>query len=216
MSTSSRGTYLSHALGIAVVVLASRPSVAQVMPSAVAPPPQRIVLDLRGDGLDLARCDAATKRRSLPSAGGDDRLLAIDVTEAAKAGYRITAVSGMQGRFLLFGSGIRVTLPRGATSEPDTGWALLTLLETTRDGVLDKNDLLWPALGLARDENGDGVLDSTEVETLAASAVAGVGPRTPAISERDRHGNELAFGSFARTDRTAGRMADVALAPCEK
>lgn len=203
-------------LGFAVVVLASRPAVAQLMPTEVAPPPHRIVLDLKGDGLDLARCDVATKRRAPPSAGGDDRVLAIDVTEAAKAGYRITAVSGMTGRFVPFGSGLRVTLPRGATGEPDTGWALLTLVETTRDGVLDKNDLLWPSLGLARDKNGDGVLDSTEVESLAASAVAGVGPRTPAITERDGQGNELAFGSFARTDRTAGRMADVALAPCEK
>jgi hypothetical protein len=176
----------------------------------------RVILDLKGDGLDLARCDPSSKRRSPPSAVGDGRLLVTDVAAALKAGYRIAVVKGTTGRFVPFGSGLRITLPRGAMSEPETGWALLAIAETTRDGLLDSNDLLWPALRLARDANGDGVLDEREVETLAANEVTSVGPRAPVATERDKHGNELAYGSFGRTDRTFGRVADVALGPCTK
>lgn len=213
------------ALAFLFAALATRRAVAQLLPPSRDQPARprpttipaslnRVFLDLKGDGLDLAWCDASTRRRA-PRAASDDTLLAIDVAAAGKAGYRVATTSGAMGRFVPCGSGLQVTLPDGTHHQPGTGWALLSLVETTRDGFLDKSDLFWPALRLARDSNGDGLLQDGEVQNLAVHDVVRVGARAPATTERDKHGNELAYGAFARADRTTGTMADVTLASCK-
>jgi hypothetical protein len=182
-------------------------------PSTLQDRPHRVFLDVKGDGLDLEGCGAMTRRRA-PRASSDDRLLAVDVTEAAKIGYRIQATAGPLGRAAPFGDGLRVTTPTGAARDPSDGWAMFALFDSNGDGLLDATDLAWSALRVGRDANGDGLLDGPEIEKMGALDIATLGPRSPTRTERDAHGSDLSFGAFARKDRTLGRMADVSLAAC--
>jgi hypothetical protein len=182
-------------------------------PSTLQDRPHRVLLDVKGDGIDLEGCGAMTRRRA-PRASADDRLLAVDLTEAAKIGYRIQATTGPLGRAAPFGDGLRVTTPSGAAHDPSDGWAMFALFDSNGDGLLDATDLAWSALRVGQDTNGDGLLDGPEIAKLGSLDIATLGPRSPTRTERDAHGSELSFGAFARKDRTLGRMADVALAAC--
>ena len=188
-----------------------------------APPPpsphlqpqvSRVLLDMNGDGIDLGGCSKSTGRRG-PKAGADDRLLAIDIVQAAKAGYRIVSTEGERGPVVMVGSGLRVTLPTGIIHEPVDGWSTIAMLDSNRDGMLGDGDLCWPSMRLVHDANGDGAIQSDEVELLVSQGVILVGPRSLSAPRRDAFGNDLDDGAFTRFDRTVGRMADVSLASCD-
>jgi hypothetical protein len=172
----------------------------------------RLFLDLQDDGLDLTRCDRASRRRAA-AATKDDRLLVVDTVAAAAAGYKLESVVGATARFMPFGTGLRLSRPDGTRVEPSNGWALLALVDGNRDGILDRNDLIWTSLALARDRSD--VVDASDIETLAGAGVVTLGPRTSPASERDPLGNELTHGEFSLASHTRGRMSDVALASCD-
>jgi hypothetical protein len=172
----------------------------------------RLFLDIQGDGLDLTRCDRASRRRAA-TATKDDRMLVVDTVAAAAAGYKLEATAGATARFMPFGTGLRLTRPDGTRVAPSSGWALLAVVDVNRDGALDRNDLIWTSLALAADR-GDAI-DPSDVESLTGAGIVTLGPRASPASERDPLGNDVTHGEFSRATRARGRMSDVALASCD-
>ena len=209
------GSFVFSAFVAIACVFAIPPAAASARQPSTSPPDvHRLVIDPKGDGFDLATCSPTTKHRS-PSAKGDDRILAIDVATASKLGFQIAPLEGSIGSAAAIGGNLRVTPPRGMVYEPSSAWDMFVMLDTNRDGVLDASDLVWPALRVARDVDGDGRLDGAELELVGAIDAIRFGPRSTNPPTRDAYGNELAAGAFEKVGSVVGAMVDARLAACD-
>ncbi|HEY9070968.1 MAG TPA: hypothetical protein VIV61_11990 [Candidatus Ozemobacteraceae bacterium] len=156
-----------------------------------------LVLDLEGDGLDLAKAGEAAvfdvnADGTLDRTGwvrGDDALLVYD----RNGNGRIDDGSE------LFGD------QNGAAH----GFAELANYDENRDNRIDRNDSVFKALQLYRDLNGNGKIDDGELSKLSDHGIVSLNLRF--MRERAMiNGNTLLMkGSFQRADGTTGRMDDV-------
>lgn len=155
-----------------------------------------LVLDLNGDGFDLAAkslggltfdMDADGYAEPTGWVGRDDGFLAID----ANGDGQINNVNELFG---------------GPNS---TGFAKLATYDTNHDGKIDAADAVFSQLRIWQDLNQDGHVEDGELKTLAQAGITSLSV-TGAASTSTIGGNAiLATGTFTRTDGSTGQTADV-------
>ncbi|HOY68470.1 MAG TPA: hypothetical protein PLP29_16445 [Candidatus Ozemobacteraceae bacterium] len=156
-----------------------------------------LVLDLEGDGLDLAKAGEGAvfdvnADGTLDRTGwvrGDDALLVYD----RNGNGRID-----DGREL-FGD------QNGAAH----GFAELARQDENRDNRIDAKDSIFKALQLYRDLNGNGKIDAGELSKLSQHGIVSLNLRFMRESAMINGNTLLMKGSFQRADGTTGRMDDV-------
>ena len=88
------------------------------------------------------------------------------------------------------------------------GFAALAALDSNHDGVINSSDTDWSDLRIWVDANGNGVVDSGEIETLPAAGIASISLSTANTDTVDVNGNEI--GKTAAYTKTGGGTAEVA------
>jgi len=178
-------------------------SVSGGLQAAQAQPQQSdpLVLDLNGDGIDLAAVksgavfdiDGDGKADRTAFVRGDDALLAFD----ANGNGRID--SGRE----LFGD-----------QEGDAnGFDKLSRYDTNRDGVIDQDDEIYSRLVLLRDLNGDGHVSGDEIVSLREAGVRALRLNFQNVSASDGKGNSAGEAAvFERHDGSIGNLVDVKFA----
>jgi hypothetical protein len=181
-----------------------------------------IVLDLKGNGLDLSgrtKTDQLTGTMTSTNwtqKGGDDAFLLVDATSLRAAGFGdIKDGSGkaLDGQ-VQFRDGIRIRVPGEDTDRVITdGYELLQALNTNNAGSsankLDANDPAFKFLKLFTDSDGDGTIGKDELASLSSQvsslAVGGSEKKT------DAFGNAVSRTDFTLADGTVrtGGMADI-------
>jgi Ca2+-binding RTX toxin-like protein len=158
-----------------------------------------LVLDLKGDGLELTRRDDSNIYFDVDHdgfaertawVGSGDGLLARDLNGNGK----IDDVTE------LFGN---------ATT---AGFTALATLDSNSDGKIDAADSAFGSLLVWRDLNANGVTDPGELKTLAETGITEISLASSAPAVSTIHGSTIrAVATFTRTDGTTSTIADVAL-----
>jgi hypothetical protein len=172
-----------------------------------------IVLDLKGDGIDLGpggvgvnfdlNADGKADFVQWMRPGGDDAFLAMDAN-----GNGIVD-DGSE----LFGNGTTMVLEGGKAVNGFVGLAQYDLPELggNNDGVITSADGIWPKLRVWSDHDADGRSTSAEMATPDAMGLTGFGTIPKEKTYFDAAGNAFKFFSFAQTgERNVRRlMVDV-------
>jgi len=183
---------------------------------AAAGATELMVIDLKGDGLDLggrtkirvggAECDTNWTRP-----GTADGFLVVDAAVLREMGFEIDDSAGrpVQNRILM-SDGLLLRTPDGTSRMMVDAWYLLGSFDSNRDGKLDSNDRAWPGMSLFVDANSDGTMGDGELFSLANSAVREFSLKKSS-ARTDVHGNTVTDGSFVRTDGVTGALVAVKL-----
>lgn len=166
-----------------------------------------IVMDLDGDGVELAALDESAAfydingdgyQYNLGWAHADDGLLAYDKDNDGD----ITDKDEIS--FVGYKAGAR------------TDWEGLVHFDSNNDGILDSRDAGFAKFRVWQDADGDGDVDAGELRTLAQRGIRSLdlNPNYGAeLSPTDRDGNLIyGEGGYTKTDGTRGVFGDVALA----
>jgi hypothetical protein len=160
-----------------------------------------VVLDLDGDGYELTtQANSRTYfefdsdgfgERTGWLRGGDDGFLVRD----SNGNGQIDGVSEMFGN---------------ATT---SGFAMLGAYDLNADGKIDASDAIFSELRVWQDSNGNAVVDTGELKSLAELGIVSISLANSAPAEpTDAAGNSIVHtGHFTRADGTTGNLADVAL-----
>jgi Ca2+-binding RTX toxin-like protein len=90
------------------------------------------------------------------------------------------------------------------------GFAALAQGDANADGVIDANDAIFSELRVWRDLNGDGVVNTGEMESLSQAGIAAINLSATAQAGVTNAGNAvLSTGTFTRTDGTTSAIDDV-------
>jgi hypothetical protein len=90
------------------------------------------------------------------------------------------------------------------------GFAALAQYDVNADGVIDASDAVYTQLRMWVDVNGNGTVDTGELETLAQAGVVSISLAAATQTADTEAGNTItATGSFTRNDGTTGAIADV-------
>ena len=90
------------------------------------------------------------------------------------------------------------------------GFAALAQGDANADGVIDAKDAIFSELKVWRDLNGNGVVNSGEMESLADAGIASINLSATAQIGVTNAGNTiLSTGTFTRTDGTTSAIDDV-------
>jgi len=144
-----------------------------------------LVLDLKGNGLDLMGPEAGVQfdlnDTGYPIRTGwigapDDALLVRDLNGSRRI------ESGAE----LFGSATK--LPSGAKAI--NGFEALRPLDSDSDGLITDKDRAWAELKLWIDDNKDGISQRRELMTLDRAGIESIDLRYVEILEVDSHGNQ--------------------------
>ncbi len=154
-----------------------------------------IIIDLDGDGIELVRPDASHMfadlngdgwRERIGWASTDDGILAFDANKDGRIS------SDKEISFVSYKADARTDLDG------------LAAFDTDGDGKLTSLDDQWPAFGILRDMNRNGVQDPGEFVSLDEMGIASIGLQRQGIPEVN-HGNvvfgtsEVAFVDGSRT-----------------
>lgn len=77
---------------------------------------------------------------------------------------------------------------------------MLQAFDENRDKRISLSDFIYPILGLYRDRNGDGLVDPSEISSLADSGVAEIVLVVKGGTKRDEHGNQYQVIKVKKTD----------------
>lgn len=167
-----------------------------------------LVLDLDGDGLRTLALSSSGVRFDLNSDGNAEATGWIAASEALLVRDRNGDGRIDSGRELF---GDHTLLRNGEQAEH--GFAALADLDSNRDGQIDARDTAWGELGLWRDSNSNGSLDSGEWLTLSSQSITSLGLTFSPGSGLDAQGNDLRLaGHYTRQDGSQRLLADVWLA----
>lgn len=177
---------------------------------------QVMVLDLRGDNLDIggrARIDVggSVRETGWTRSGTDDAFLMVSASSIRSAGFELSWASG--GRVqsqVLVSDGLRLKTPDGKTHTIRDPFELLSLFDRDDDGKIDSTDATWRFLILFVDGNGDGRVSSGELESIADSVVRSIAV-SKGDSRKDSHGNKVTDGIFVDTSGFTRTAAAVTL-----
>lgn len=174
------------------------------------------VLDMRGNGLDLSgsviviASDQPT-RVAWTKPNSDDAFLVLDATALRQAGLDLrSAVGEALTGHMLFSGNLRLKDPGGREVFFRTPLHLLGALDSNRDGRVTALDRCWPHLLLLTDHNGNGAIDTRELQRLASSGVTSLVLK-PGQLRPDAHGNTLTPWAFSTRDGQTRNAAHVKL-----
>ena len=89
------------------------------------------------------------------------------------------------------------------------GFDALKDLDANQDGKIDAADRVFANLRIWRDLNQDGVSQASELTTLAANSITGIGVNASAVNTDLGNGNvQTAAGSFTRSNGTTGTTGE--------
>ena len=156
-----------------------------------------MVLDLRGDGLDIGgrasiNVGGSIRETGWTRSGTDDAFLMVSAASIRNAGFELSWASG--GRVqneVLVSDGLRVKTPDGKTHTIRDPLELLNLLDLNGDGKVDSSDPTWRFLFLFVDKNGDGLVAARELESMTDKLVHSIA-MSSGSSRKDSHGNRIA------------------------
>ncbi len=89
------------------------------------------------------------------------------------------------------------------------GFTELATLDSNSDGVIDSNDTDFGTLRIWRDLDQDAQTDAGELQTLAEAGIASISLTNTPSNTLNANNEITATGTFTRTDRTTGTVADV-------
>jgi len=90
------------------------------------------------------------------------------------------------------------------------GFAALAAFDDNHDGVIDSLDAIYSQLKVWVDQNGDGQVESGELETLAGLGITSINLNVTSLENTFVAGNQvLATTTFTRADGSFGTAADV-------
>jgi Ca2+-binding RTX toxin-like protein len=164
----------------------------------VIPSTDPLVIDLNHNGVELTRIENGTffdidndgfaERTAWVS--GTDGFLARDLNGNGK----------IDGQSELFGN--------ASTS----GFAALTTLDSTADGMINASDTGFGTLRVWRDLNGNGVTDAGELKTLAETGITSISLATTVPTTTSNAGNTItATSTVTFADATTSTIANVIL-----
>lgn len=163
-----------------------------------------IVLDLDGDGIELADLGAAKAafdwngdglRDSTGWIGKGDGLLVYD----RNGDGRVSAAQELS--FLNDAPGARSDLEG------------LRAFDTNGDGSFSDRDAQWRQFHVWRDRDGDGVVDKGELQSMKKAGVASISLAAAPTEQSWAWGENpvMNYGHFTRTNGSLGALADVAM-----
>ncbi|CAG1002431.1 partial Bifunctional hemolysin/adenylate cyclase, partial [Methylophilaceae bacterium] len=163
-----------------------------------------LILDLDGNGVettiigDGAYFDFESDGHSEATAwvGSDDALLVRDLNNDG----RIDVGSELFGADTYLSNGMRAA----------NGFQALADLDTNFDGIVDQFDEQFATLKLWKDENGNGISESTELYELAELGVSSLNVEYQVSNYVDSNGNQhKQLGTYTSTDGNSYSMTDV-------
>ncbi|MEQ1730714.1 MAG: calcium-binding protein, partial [Vicinamibacterales bacterium] len=159
-----------------------------------------LMLDLDGDGLELARRDAASVYFDVDDDGFGERTA---WTRNGDDGFLVRDLDGngqIDSQAEMFGT--------AAT----TGFVALAALDSNADGKITAADAAFATLKVWRDLDSDGVTDAGELLTLSQTGITELSlAATPLTNTSIRDSDVRATATFTRADATTGIIADVVL-----
>jgi Ca2+-binding RTX toxin-like protein len=164
-----------------------------------------VVLDLDGNGLNLAPVGASTVRFDMDGDG------VLDPTGWIGAGDAFLALDRNGDGAIASGDEISFTqdLP-GAQSDLEG----LAAYDSNENGYFDVGDARYAEFRVWQDENQDGVSQAGELSTLGAQGIRAINltrTLTGAVASEDGSNSVVATSEFVRTDGTTGAVGDVML-----
>src|SRR5436190_9542316 len=170
-----------------------------------------VVLDLDGDGIDIAPLGTSTASFDMSGDGqrvptawtdGHDGLLAIDLESDGQFGADGVINQTREINFTLWAP--------GTTSDLQ---ALRQVFDTNHDGKLDTGDTHWNDFCVWTDANSDGVSQPGEIKNLADLGITSIELNPSASSTTYPDGSAIqGLSSFSRNDGSTGLVGDVAFA----
>ena len=158
-----------------------------------------IVIDLDGDGIQLAHAPMATRFAMSP-----DNLLRPDAWLNAGDGFlvldkdsdgQINDITEMFSEFFV--------------EDASTGLGALSTLDANQDGLMDAQDPLFSQLAIWQDRNADAITDEGELQTLADWGILSIALNATTRYDTVEGGVILSQGSVAFEDRV-GQFSEVA------
>lgn len=181
-STDDSGNYIANIIG---VVSGSSQSLRELEPVfhqdlngdgvIGVPTGSPVVLDLGGDGIQLAQLSSSAARFDMDGQNGRDHtawttggdaLLAIDL-----------AVGGGNGADGVIDQTKEIVFTAWAPGTTSDMAALAQVFDTNHNGQLDAGDSRWSDFRVWRDANGDGISQGGEVKSLDAIGIVSVRTR---------------------------------------
>jgi len=156
-----------------------------------------LVFDLGGTGVNLTALSSAAPMLDMHGAGFATRTGWVGANDGVLV-LQQPGESGTPTISEMFG---------GPGAE---GLAALAQYDVNADGVIDANDAIYTQLRMWVDVNGNGTVDTGELETLAQAGVASISLASTTQTGDTQAGNTItATGSFTRVDGTTGAIDDV-------
>ncbi len=163
-----------------------------------------VILDLDGKGVQTLKRSTSGVRYDLDGDGLADQTSWIGTTE----GFLFLDRDG-DGTLTSAGELSFLSDMPGATSDLQG----LRAFDSTLDGTLSAQDKRFADFRIWQDKNGNGVVDTGEVQTLAAAGVRSINLTVPAYSGTNT-GDDVAIvgkGGYTRTNGTTMDLLDAAL-----
>jgi len=142
-----------------------------------------LTLDLGETGVEFTleletEAVAAGEKHMVPwlDSASEDGFLVIDATALKKKGWFIEerdTASRLSG-YVIFSTGHSLRDPNEKRWNYKRLMVLLSAFDDNKDRKIDKQDPIYPLLGVFRDANSNGKIDSGEVSTLAALEIAAI------------------------------------------
>jgi len=163
-----------------------------------------ILVDLDGDGLEARRANRNKAHFDMDADGiaddtgwvsGGDGMLVID----RDSDGAITHASELS--FL------------SEKENAQSAWDGLSVLDTTRDGIIDASDARFGELKVWADRNADGISQAGEIQSLAELGITKIALRSQASGETARTGNNvpLSTATFTWENGVTATIGNVAL-----
>lgn len=217
-STDDSGNYIANIIG---VVSGSSQSLRELEPVfhqdlngdgvIGVPTGSPVVLDLGGDGIQLAQLSSSSARFDMDGQNGRDHtawttggdaLLAIDL-----------AVGGGNGADGVIDQTKEIVFTAWAPGTTSDMAALAQVFDTNHNGQLDAGDSRWSDFRVWRDANGDGISQGGEVKSLDAIGIVSVGLAPSGPSQAFADGSAISgLANFVWNDGSTGTAADVSFA----
>jgi Ca2+-binding RTX toxin-like protein len=154
-----------------------------------------LVIDLTGDGISVLPLTISSPYYDLSGTGFADKT----AWTGTGTGFLVTEDSSGQINLLT------------GTSNGGNGFAELAALDSNRDGVINASDPGFSTLYVWQDLNGDGKVETGELQSLASLGIASIN-LSYSSSNQDINGNTVVgIGSVTMTDGTTRELADVDL-----